>query len=51
MGNLDRRRAIRARHAPPFATMAVVCRGPRRKGSLPTARQRAHHELDRDIPD
>src|SRR5262249_48060151 len=30
-----------ARHAPPFATMAVVCRGPPAKGSPPTAFLRA----------
>jgi hypothetical protein len=49
MGDLDRRRAISAftrvfdatpaRHARPFATMAVVCRGPPAKGSPPSRRE------------
>jgi len=41
MGNLNRRRAIGAARAA-VRDDAVVCRGPRRKGSLPTARLRGH---------
>jgi len=37
MGDLSRRRAIGAARAV-FATMAAVCRGPCRKGSLPAPR-------------